>query len=263
MPVRYIYKKEHKSEIPAALQPFYIERGDELVLDCEGAASVEQLNEFRNNNREMIRLLGPNVKDHTQAIARLTLLKDIDIDQLAANETELKNFREGKAPKLDELVTARVAEMKKSFEKKETDMNTALQAAQARLSKVLIDDAIVVTASKKGVLPSALEDVKNRGRAVFKLEDNERVVCFGADNKPRYGKNSDPMTIDEWMDELATQAGHLFSPNKGAGGQGGSGKTGGYAGPNPYSAKTRNLTKQAQLERENPTLAKQLQAQAE
>jgi len=53
-----------------------------------------------------------------------------------------------------------------------------------------------------------------------------------------------------------------------AGGKGGSGIQGGnpdvgtFRGPNPFSAKTLNITKQIELEAENPELAKRLEAQA-
>ena len=258
MPLRYKYDKKHEAEISKEARPFYVDRDGFLFLDVEGAVDVDQLNEFRDNNRELMRLIGAKTPD--EAKTKLAKLKDVDPDEFARIKEELKKFEEGKAPKLDELLATRTATMKADLEKKISEKETSNAALQKRLEKVLIDDALATAAASKGVLASAIEDVKRRGRDVFKLE-GENVLAFGADGKPRYGKNGKELSIEEWMDILATEAAHLFSPNKGGGASGGTGAgAGGYNKPNPYSKGANwNLTEQTRLEKENPALASRLE----
>lgn len=262
MPIKYKVPKADSATIPAAILPFYVERDGFMFIDAEGAVETETLVEFRDNNRELMRLVG--AKTIAEAKTKLERLAKIDPDEVERIRTELDQFVSGKAPKLDELVTARTETMKKDFEKKVKDAGEALTALQARLSKVLIDDNLTTVAATKGVLPGAIEDIRLRGNRVFKLE-NDEVHAYGPDGKSLlYGKDSKPLTIAEWMDQQATAAPHLFSPNKGGGGNGGGGNNaGGFNGPNPFSKKTHNLTKQAEIIQKDPELAKRLQASAE
>lgn len=262
MPVKYKLKKEHSTDIPKELLPFYVERDGYMILDADGAVEAESVTEYRDNNRELMRLLGSGVKNMADAKAKLERLAKIDPDEYERIKTELQTFVDGKAPKLEDMLTARTEAMKKESAKQLAEEKAKSEALAARLSKVLIDDALATAAARKGVLASAIEDVKLRGRNVFRLEHDE-VTAYGVDNKPRYGKDTKPLSIDEWMDELATQATHLFNPNKGSGSGGGGGNNGGYNKPNPFSKKTRNLTEQGRLMTENPELAERLRAQAE
>lgn len=262
MPLRYKVAKEHKAEIPAEQLPFYVERDNALFLDVEGVCEISVMAGFRNNNSEMMRLLG--VKTPEDAIAKLTTLKDIDPAEVAGLRTKIADYEAGKHPKLDELLAGRTEAMKTEHAKVVKSKDDELTATKAKLQKLMIDDALTASAIKKGVLDSAVEDVRLRGGRCFKL-DGDEVVCLGADGKPRYGKGGKLMSIDEWMDETAETAKHLFKPNSGggAGGGAGGGNKGGFSGPNPYAPKTRNLTQQAVLERTNPNLAASLKQAAE
>lgn len=259
--MRYKVAKEHKAEIPAEQLPFYIERDGALFLDVEGVCEISLMAGFRQNNSEMMKLLG--VRTPEDAIARLNLLKDIDPANVAELRTKIADYEAGKHPKLDELLNSRTEAMRAENAKVIKAKDDELAGVKTRLQKLMIDDALTASAIKKGVLDSAVEDVRLRGGRSFRLEGDE-VQCIGADGKVRFGKGGQPMTIDEWMDETAETAKHLFKGNAG-GGSGGSGNNGpkGFVGPNPYSLKTRNLTKQAQLEASNPTLAATLKSQAQ
>ncbi len=258
--IKFKLKKENQSDIPKELLPFYVERDGYMVLDADGAADAEHLAEFRDNNRDLMRIIG--CKTITEAKTKLEKLAKVDPDEYDRINQELKTFIDGKAPKLEEMLAARTDAMKKEHAKVLTAEQDKNKALYDRLAKVLIDDALATAAASKGVLSSAIEDVKLRGRNVFKLEGDE-VVAYGVDNKPRYGKDSKPLKIEEWMEGLASEAAHLFNANKGTGSGAGAGNSGGYNKPNPFSKKTRNLTEQGRLLTENPELANRLKAQAE
>lgn len=237
------------AEIPADQKPFYVEREGAWHLDADGVVPKEKLDEFRNNNIKL-------AKD-------LERFKDVDpakYQELLTAQQKAEEEKMKAAGEFDKLLAQRTAAMKTDYDKKLADEQAARTTATKKLEQVLINDAIASAALAKGIRASALPDVKNRGKTVFKL-DGDKVVAVGEDGQPRFDTAGQPLSITAWMDELATTAAHLFDDNKGGGTPpGGGGKL--PTGVNPYKAATRNLTLQAKMERENPTLAKQMQAAA-
>lgn len=259
MPLKYKIEESKLTEVPEAQRSLYVKRDGFLFLDVDGAVDSDVHSEFRNNNRDILRLLG--VSDVATAKTRLEQLKDIDPATHAELVKKVKDYEAGKAPKIEELLSERTESMKKDYEKNTLAKDGEIKGLRTKLEKHLIDDALATAAAQKGVTPAAIEDVKLRGRSIFRL-DGEEVVAVDTMGKQMYGKDGKPLSILEWMDRLATEAKHLFEPNKG-GGAGGNKGTASYDKPNPYSRKTMNLTEQAKLERDNPTLAKQLQTLAQ
>lgn len=258
MPLRY--KVTKLEDVPEAQRALYIPKGSELFLDVEGVVSEEVHSEFRNNNREFMRIIGAS--DVATARAKLESLKDIDPAEYARIKTELAEIKRKGVPDLETEVTKRTGEMKTDFEKQLATEKKANGELNGRLSKILIDDALATAAVSKGVLGTAVEDVKLRGRGTFKVEKGH-VVAYDADGVTQlYGKDGAPLAIAEWMDKLAATAGHLFEPNRGGGSQGGGGGNQKYTQANPYAAKSLNRTEQARLEATNPAMAATLQAQA-
>ena len=88
MPIKYKLKKEHSADIPKELLPFYVERDGFMILDADGAVESETLAEFRDNNREFMRLLG--AKNPADAKTKLERLKDIDPDAVTTLKEQLK-----------------------------------------------------------------------------------------------------------------------------------------------------------------------------
>lgn len=237
------------AEIPADQKPFYVERDGSFVLDAEGVVEKSKLDEFRTNNIALQKKLdafnGIDPEEH----------KKLAEAAKKAEEEKLKA-----AGNFDKLLEQRTTAMKADYDKKLADEQAARTAASRKLEQVLINDAIATAALSKGIKSSALPDVKNRGKVIFKL-DGDKVTAIGDDGQPRFDTTGQPMTIEKWMDTLSSEAPHLFEENRGAGAPPGGGR-GNHTGVNPYKAATRNLTLQAKMERENPTLAKQMQAAA-
>ena len=237
------------AEIPADQKPFYVEKDGVFILDAEGVVEKGKLDEFRNNNIALQKRLdafsGIDPEEH----------KKLAEAAKKADEEKLKA-----AGNFDKLLEQRTTAMKADYDKKLADEAAKAALASKKLEQVLINDAISTAALAKGIRNSALPDVKNRGKVVFKL-DGDKVVAIGDDGQPRFDTTGQPMTIEKWMDALATDAPHLFEESKGGGAPPGGGR-GAPSGVNPYKTATRNLTLQAQMERTNPTLAKQMQAAA-
>ena len=260
------FKHKKKEEIPAGLEPFYKETNGEFHLEIEGAVEADTLAEFRNNNREIMRLLGVNkIED---AKAKLAELLKVDpakyqemLDEAAAREADPdKGKKKLTKAEEDALVEGRVSGLKTEHKKLLDTKDGEITRLSKSLHEHLIHNAITSAAGKKGVRPAALDDIVNRGAKVFRLDNDGKVVAFDGD-KEMYGNDGKGLTVEGWIDQVAAKAEHLFEPNKGGGGGGGK-PVQGWNGPNPYTKATLNLTAQAKLERENPGLAQSLKASA-
>lgn len=256
MPIRYRYKT--KAEIPAAHVDLYIEKDGEFILDAEGAADAAKLAEFRDNNKAILKALG--VEKIEDAKAKLEKLKNIDPEKYAEIT---KAFEELETKKLEtkgeyeKALNNQKEKLNTEHKKVLDERETTIAKLQARLAIVLIDDAVSAEAIKKGVRDTALTDVKARARGVFKL-DGDAIKTI---DENKLGKGAEPLQIGEWVETLLGEAPHLFDPSKGTNAGGGD-KGAGFSGVNPYAKGSENRTLQAKMERENPALAKTLQAKA-
>ena len=237
------YKFTSQPEIPAELKPYYVERDEGWVLDAEGVVSQTKLDEFRQNNIAL-----------TNQLKRFEGIDPDEVRKLAAEKARLEEeqrlkdgkFQEVLADKLKAAVGPVVAER---------------DALNGRLSALLIDQAVVTEATKRGLRPTAIPDVTARARATFKLVGGVPQAFDG--ETARMGKDGiSPLTLAEWVEALVSDAPHLFEANAG-GGAAGSGSRGAGGGQvNPWSKATWNLTEQVKLLKTNPGLAARLQASA-
>lgn len=216
MTLKYIVDK--LEDVAEAHRPLYEKiEGDKFRLNVEGAVPREKLDEFRNNNIELLKKLD-NFKD-VDPKKYVTLL---DLEKKVTDKSLID------AGKLEETVTARVASMKQEFETKEADLTSRLTAANGQLEKLVIDSAVRVKALESGVVATAVDDVLLRARSTFKIVEGKAVPF--ADDKPIYGKDGvNTMGVEEWISNLSKSAPHLFGPTQG-GGSRGSAQPGGSGG---------------------------------
>lgn len=119
----------------------------------------------------------------------------------SGNQTEIDNQK-----KIDAAVAKRTTELQKAFDKQ----LKAANESNAALGESLFKKEVYEAAAKKGVASGALEDVVNRARSVF-IVNKGQVTSSNLDSK---GQN---LTIDSYLDELATSAPHLFGASSGSG----------------------------------------------
>ena len=179
---------------------------------------------------------------------------------------EKKNKETGEVEK---VIEARSKALKADFDKQHSAILAERDALNARLAAVQIDQAAVAAATKRGLRPTALADLTARARGVFKLVSGLPAAFEPDGNTVRVSKDGlSPMTLEEWVDALVSDAPHLFEPNSGGGGPGGLSHGAGGAGMrgvgqrNPFRKETWNLTEQMQLQKTDPQLAARLKAAA-
>ena len=232
-------------EIPAELKSFYVERDGAWLLDSERNEELRQTNITVMKERD----------------ALLKRFEGIDPDamrQLAAEKTRLEEEQRLKDGKFQEVLDARLkAEREKVF----APVVAERDALNGKLSALLIDQAVVTEATKRGLRATALTDITARARTTFKLVAGVPQAFDG--DTARVGKDAvSPLTLAEWVDALVSDAPHLFEANAG-GGAAGSGSGGAARGVvNPFRKESWNLTEQVKLLKNDPGLAARLKASA-
>ena len=255
MPLKSKYQA--KDEIPAAQLPFYTERDGAFVLDAEGLVDKSKLDEFRTNNLA----LKKQVQELTDRF------EGIDPDAVRALQAEKAALEEAKLindGEVEKLVEKRTKPLLTDIEKRLKVAEAQAAQLSTQLFEREIERNVVEAASKLGLRPSAIPDIKSRARSVFKIVEGA-VAAFEPDGRPIFGVDgTTPWTFDEWVSAQVTAAPHLFESNAGSGASGHASGGGGLrTGRNPFKAGPDwNLTEQMKLSKTDPTLALRLKAAA-
>ncbi len=237
------------AEVPAEVKSLYLERDGGFVLDAERDPKVDEL---RTSNVNLL-------KEIATWKQRFDGIDPEAVRALAEEKRKLEEAAQLKAGEFEKVLAARTAEKDKALQAE----RALREASDQRLAVVMIDDAVVSEATKRGLLPTALDDLKARAKSALRLVggvpqvfDGETVV-MGKDGVT-------PKNVAEWVDDLGTKAPHLFGANAGGGavgsGTGGVARGGGQA--NPWLKATLNLTEQMRLQKTDPALAARLQSLA-
>lgn len=247
MAMKFKYAK--REEIPAEHAAFYVERDGAFVLDVAGAVDKAALDEFRSTNAGLNKALA-------EFKAKYAGIDPEAVKQLAEEKARLEEEQKLKEGKLSDVIAERIRAAV-------GPLQAERDAAQARLAALLIDQAVVAEATRRGLRATAVPDLTLRARAAVRLVDGAAQVFDG--EKLRVGKDGvTPMSVAEWVESLGAEAPHLFEANAGGGAAGsGSGGASGNGGVvNPFAKASYNLTEQMRLLRENPGLAARLEAAA-
>lgn len=229
MALKSVYAK--LEDIPEAVRALYKQEGEKWVLDLD-----EDITEHPRTGA-LKRALEREREDKKKAAEKAAKLeadfekyKDIDPEKAAEALAKLQDLEDKKlidGGKVDELVAQKTERMRKDFEtqlaKKDElikQREAELGTANTRLADLQIFSEVEKAALKLGARRTAIDDIKNRARPVFKLVDGKVVAYKPGSEDPLYGKSGDPISIEEWVGSLATDADHLFEPN-GGGGAGG------------------------------------------
>lgn len=240
--------------IDASFHSLYTEQADGsfLLTGIEGMKSqedVDKLSQALNAER------GEHRKTkQTYAPLLATGLDLADIVSLVDRRDELEALAKGNSD-VEALVAAKLKASTGPLERELATLKTTLAERDTQLGEYVtkernrvIGDAIrsAATASQ-GFLPHAVEDALMLGASAFEVQEDGTVLT------------KDGYRPDVWLADLQQKRPHWWAASTG-GGAGGSG--GGGGGDNPYLKASWNITKQAQLHRENPEKAAQMRRAA-
>jgi hypothetical protein len=207
-------------DVPEALRELYVARDGKYHLDeIEGYEPTGRLKEFRDNN---IKLL----KERDELKTQLGKFADIDPEKYQEALKKLQDLDDKQMMddgKIEELLQTRTERLRsdyesklKSYDKKFTDQDSQIKTLSDELSKERIDGRLREAAGTVGVRKTAIPDLINRGRQVWRLVEGEPVAMRG--EEILYGKDpAKPIGMPEWIESLATDAPHLFETSSGGG----------------------------------------------
>ena len=182
---------------------------------------------------------------------RLQRLEELEASGAKANSEQIEKLRE--------TYEKRVAATKKQLEEQIAAKEAEIQRLNAFVERLTIDNEIEAALAKVNVIPETREAVK----ALLKLR-GPKVVHDGESYRGVFETDLGEIPIKDYVEAWSRKdEAAPFLPasgNKGSGAT--SGKAGGSARVNPFKPETRNLTEQMRLMKENPTLARQLAAEA-
>ncbi len=216
---------EDLDAVPEALREYYREIDDAFVLDLEGVErhpATRALKNAKDREAEERRKRGEKVAELED---RLSAFDGLDPEAarraLAAAEAQADRHLIDQG-EIDTLIQTKTARLRAEHQKEIDALGTALGRAEAALAEVKIFDAVKDAAIKAGVRDGALDDVVNRGRAVWRLVDGTATAIEpGTRDQAWLADDGAPITMGRWIDELAGEAAHLFKPNRGGDAQGG------------------------------------------
>lgn len=225
---------ETLDEVPEALHDQYKKASDgKYILELDGVPRgfIERKvhDEFRDNNVKLKKQL----EDYESTF------KEVDPDKyrdLLEKEEKLNDQKLVDAGKVDELVEQKVAKVREdsaaqveNAKKEREKAETRLQETNRRLSSLAITteaqreiDGLDVRL-RRGAQPDFLARVQN----TFHYEDDGKIVARDPDGNTRYNKESDPMSMRDYIGELVETAPHLFEESQGGGGSGDRGNNNG------------------------------------
>jgi hypothetical protein len=202
-------------DLPEAVRPFYVkdDDGGHFRLDVAGMVPKAKVDEFRENNTRLLKTVDELTKK----------FEGVDLDEyetLKKSKTK-KPTKEGDdgdiEAKIEAAVADRIGKMKKAHGDEIKNWETKYTTTRTRMERELIDRALATAAAQAGCVETGVDDIVMRGRTVFKLDENDRVLPMSEDGKIMYGADGEPIGIKEWMQTLAQKAPHLFKQSSGAG----------------------------------------------
>lgn len=206
------FEVESLEGLDDGIKGLYKEVEGKYQLDVEGAAPKQKLNEFRENNVNLLKELD-TVK------SKLNKLDGFDIDafnNFVKNQQDTKEQQLIKAGKIDELVEHRSEAMKNKYENDLKSLNDKFSLVSNKLQSTLIDGELAKVAASIGVKPTAIDDVLLRGKQLFTLTEDGNVVAKVGD-QVRFNSENKPYNISDFMGELSKSAPHLFAESSGGG----------------------------------------------
>jgi hypothetical protein len=249
------YKYEKQAEIPQEVTQLYTEQNGAYLLNVEGVVDRTKMDEFQKEKNSLASQLD-EVKRRYEGIDPEAVRK------LEAEKQKLEEQQALKAGEVERVIEYRLKSFQTVHEKQVKELASERDALVARLSEIQIDQGVVGVAAKRGLHPTAIPDITARARRVFRLVNGEPTP-YEADGKTvKVGRDgASPMSLDEWLEQQATEAPHLFQPSESHGMIDAKAPN---VSPrrNPFSAQTLNITEQMTLMKTNPQLAARLKEEA-
>ncbi len=204
-----------------------------------------KLSEFRDKNIS----LSKEAEDLTAKYSRLHQIVGDDADAFLSDVESMRqtvqrvkdgDLREGRA--IEEAIAKRTDEMRRGYQDQlateSREKNAWKQRAESENGRY--KEQVIVSAVKDacmdgemGILSSAVEDITERAKRVFRVTDDGRLNAYNGDAMIYGGDGTSSVTPKEWVAKLKEEKPYYFKQSHGGGAgseAGGAGKTKQIAG---------------------------------
>lgn len=287
MALKFKLTPDELATVDDAIKAYYKETGEgtnkAFVLQVEGAVSSEQLREkndklntFRKTNQrlaERLNIFVTNAGIQLEEDATPEDLAELLKEKREELEASLKGGAGAKSKaEIENEVVKRVEAYKTKHDADIQKLGKEKQDALAEQQKLLkeiaslsIGQEVVEVGARFGLKAKAQKVIMDAALRIFQRKDGV-TRCVDAEGDPVYGSDgTTEKSVADWLEnEAMKEYDFAFESNSGGGASGGSGGAGrnGNVGPNPWKRETRNLTRQMELSKRDPALAKRLEAEA-
>jgi len=180
------------------------------TLQGKTEESKVKLDEFRANNVKLM-------KDMDTLTAKFDGIDVESYNEMVKKQQSMKDKKLIDEGKIEELF----AERAKSIQDKHVGEMKKLQDVNDVLSRqmgtLVIDNAVRDSATKSGIVETAVDDILLRSQSVFSLKEG-KAVPQDTNGNIMYGEGtSEPMSVQEWVKGQMEVAPHLFKSSNGGG----------------------------------------------
>lgn len=183
------------------------------------------------------------------------------------DEAEAKAGNSADREEIEAAIQRRFEAKEKTLNNQIAELKEELQGTREESDREFLGREIADAISTTNAIPTALRPIL-RERIRITREDGQRsVVVLDDEGQPAIGANGETLSVKAYAEKLRANEDYGFafkaSTPSGAGTGGGQkGPRGRHTGPNPFDPKTRNLTEQGRLRKENPDRARALAREA-
>ena len=209
--------KDEWDGLSEALASEYTLQGDgNYTLNLpDGVVSKSRVDEFRNNNITLKKQLEEFQKRQLQIDNMVA--KD-DYDALKAELQSRLDKEQIDKGNIEEVVKDRMSRAQSEFTERQAILQRDLEDKQSKFEKLHSDfqnseiqAKLVTELNRVGKIRTGAEnDLLERARKVWRLNENNSLVAFKQDGTEMFGANAEPITVSEYCSDQLTDAAHCY-----------------------------------------------------
>lgn len=250
------FKVTDIAEVPEQFQSLYEEKDGAYVFTAiDGLRTQEDINRLNESLRK-------EREDHKATRQKYSVFGDRDLQAIIEDLDKIEEYKLAAKgvdeDKLNEMVNARLKRHTNPLERERDQLQKQISELTSQVeqfkqfeTKRKISDAVNEAIRKsQGFVGTATEDALMFAERVFQIDENGAVVT--SDNSG-FTAGLEPSV---WLTEMQAKRPHWWGATVGGGSTGS--RSSGNMADNPWSKAHWNLTRQMQIEMENPQRAEQL-----
>jgi len=204
-----------------ATKGLYKKTENGFILDVEGMVDKAKLDEFRTNNTELKKQLD-SMKEELAKFSGVDLTKYTEAMKAIENDQEKKLLKDGK---IDEVINLRTEKMRQTYEDQIKAKDHAIKKVQDERDGAFKDrDTYIVDSELQRAVGDPEMGFQANVGSMLKAEvlknfvyKDGKVVRVKEDGSVVFGAKGEPVTIGEYLQDVAKEHPYLVKASTGGG----------------------------------------------